>query len=65
MSLQGSVMLFLLLYPLNLFSPIDSQILDFEFFSENHNFILIKQIIVSYIPKLDFITLTNNSTTKI
>jgi hypothetical protein len=34
--------------PSNLFSPIDSHILDFEFFSENHNFILIKQIIVSY-----------------
>jgi hypothetical protein len=34
--------------PCNLFSPIDSHILDFEFFSENHNFILIKQIIVSY-----------------
>jgi hypothetical protein len=47
MSLQGSVMLFLLLYPLNLFSPIDSHILDYEIFSENHNFILTKQIIVS------------------
>jgi hypothetical protein len=34
--------------PSNLFSPIDSHILDFEIFSENHNFILIKQIIVSY-----------------
>jgi hypothetical protein len=33
--------------PSNLFSPIDSHILDLEFFSENHNFILIKQIIVS------------------
>jgi hypothetical protein len=34
--------------PSNLFSPIDSHILDFEIFSKNHNFILIKQIIVSY-----------------
>jgi hypothetical protein len=34
--------------PSNLFSPIDSHILDFEFFSKNHNFILIKQIIFSY-----------------
>jgi hypothetical protein len=34
--------------PSNLFSPIDSHILYFEIFSENHNFILIKQIIVSY-----------------
>jgi hypothetical protein len=33
--------------PSNLFSPID--ILNFEFFSENHNFILIKQINFSYI----------------
>jgi hypothetical protein len=34
--------------PSNLFFPIDSHILDFEIFSENHNFILIKQIIFSY-----------------
>jgi hypothetical protein len=34
--------------PSNLFSPIDSHILDFEFFSKNHNFILIEQIIFSY-----------------
>jgi hypothetical protein len=34
--------------PSNLFSPIDSHILDFEFYSKNHNFILIKQIIFSY-----------------
>jgi hypothetical protein len=41
-------MLFFATLPYNLFSPIDSHILDFEIFSENHNFILIKQIIVSY-----------------
>jgi hypothetical protein len=29
--------------PSNLFSPIDSHILDFEIFSENHNFIGINQ----------------------
>jgi hypothetical protein len=34
--------------PSNLFSPIDSHILDFEILSENHNFILIKQIIFCY-----------------
>jgi hypothetical protein len=34
--------------PSNLFSPIDSHILDFEIFSKNHNFILVKQIIFSY-----------------
>jgi hypothetical protein len=34
--------------PSNLFSPIDIHILYFEIFSENHNFILIKQIIFSY-----------------
>jgi hypothetical protein len=49
--------------PSNLFSPIDSHILDFEIFSENHNFILIKQIIVSYTKiKTSLPTLTNNST---
>jgi hypothetical protein len=50
--------------PSNLFSLIDSHILDFEFFSENHNLILIKQIIFSYtkIRLYYFITLTNNST---
>jgi hypothetical protein len=34
--------------PSNLFSPIDSHILDFEIFSKNHSFILIKQTIFSY-----------------
>jgi hypothetical protein len=49
MSLQGSVMLSLLLYPLTYFLLyLDSHILDFEIFSENHNFMLIKQIIFSY-----------------
>jgi hypothetical protein len=39
MSLQGSVMVVFATLPSNLFSPIDSNILDFEIFSENHNFI--------------------------